>query len=154
MSEVILWEMQFFAKAFFLGFCLRMAYDVLLIVRKVVHHKHIWVSIEDVLFWIMCGFYVFGLLFRENSGTPRGFAIFSVIVGMLMYHLGPSKLLVPVLSKGLRMVLNGISTIIHFIWKHLKKPLLWFTIRCKKHCKRRKEKRDGKKRAKEEKSES
>lgn len=144
MSEVIIWELQFFLKAFFLGFCLRMIYDVLLIWRKLIRHKTIWISIEDVLFWITVGLYIFALLFRENSGTPRGFAIFGIWIGMLLYHLGPSKLLVPVLSKGLAWVLLRVRKVLQIVWKGLKKIIAWFTIKKNEHKKDGKVKKYGK----------
>ena len=35
---------------------------------------------------------MFGLLFRENNGTPRLFSLIGIAVGMALYQLGPAKL--------------------------------------------------------------
>ncbi len=86
------WELYFFLRAFFLGFCLRMGYDLFLIFRKICRHRHFWVNAEDFLFWMTGSILMFGLLFQENSGTPRFFALLGVMAGMILYHMGPSPL--------------------------------------------------------------
>lgn len=37
-------------------------------------------------------FLMFGLLFRENNGTPRLFSLIGIAAGMALYQLGPAKL--------------------------------------------------------------
>lgn len=84
------WELIFFLRAFFLGFCMRMGYDVFLVLRRIWKHRSLWITLEDFIFWMTGSILMFGLLFRENNGTPRGFALFGVLAGMILYHFGPS----------------------------------------------------------------
>ncbi len=94
-SEVaggVVWELTFFVSAFFLGFCLRMGYDILWLFRRLVRHKRFFVGLEDFFFWVTGSVLMFGLMFRENNGTPRLFAILGALAGMFLYHIGPGSL--------------------------------------------------------------
>lgn len=86
-------ELLFFSRSFFLGFMLRMCYDPLVLLRKALRHPWWLVNLQDVLFWAVSSLCMFGLLFRENNGTPRLFALAGILAGMILYHLGPGKLI-------------------------------------------------------------
>lgn len=100
----VTWELLFFLRAFFLGFCLRMAYDGFLLLRMVWRHPRFCITIEDLLFWMAGSVMMFGLLFHENNGTPRLFALLGVLAGMMLYHLGPS-----------RVVCGGFGKVLQFV---------------------------------------
>lgn len=86
MSPGILKELQFFGLAVLRGIWILVIYDLIRIFRRIVPHG-IWaVALEDVLYWIGTAFLVFQLLYRENDGAVRGYALFAVAVGMLLYH--------------------------------------------------------------------
>ena len=85
-------ELLFFARSFFLGFLLRLGYDPLIFMRKLFRHPKFLVDIQDVFFWTAGSFLMFGLLFRENNGTPRLFSIVGIVAGMILYQFGPGKL--------------------------------------------------------------
>lgn len=85
MSEGILFELQFFYKAFLLGALMMMSYDGVRIFRRLIPHGTIAVALEDILYWLVCGVYIFRMLYLENSGAIRGFAIAAVVLGMLLY---------------------------------------------------------------------
>lgn len=103
-TDGVVWELLFFARAFFLGFCLRMGYDGLLLFRMLLRHRHIVISLEDFIFWMTGSVLMFGLLFRENNGTPRLFALAGVLAGMVLYHLGPSALVCGLFDRILRFL--------------------------------------------------
>lgn len=92
MSEGIILELQFFGRAFVWGIFMMILYDVVRIFRKLVRHSIVAVAVEDILYWLVCGVLIFRMLYLENSGAIRGFAIAAVIIGMLLY-LQLSKLL-------------------------------------------------------------
>lgn len=85
-------ELLFFARSFFLGFMLRMSYDPVKLLRELWRHPRWLVSVQDILFWMCSSFIMFGLLFRENNGTPRVYALAGILAGMLLYHIGPGRL--------------------------------------------------------------
>ena len=85
-------ELLFFARSFLLGFLLRLGYEPLILARKLFRHPKLLVDVQDILFWTAGSFLMFGLLFRENNGTPRLFSIIGILAGMALYQLGPGQL--------------------------------------------------------------
>lgn len=85
MSEGILFELQFFSKAFLLGVFMMIIYDGIRIFRRLIPHGTAVVALEDILYWLFCGAGIFRMLYVENSGAIRGFAIAAVVLGMLLY---------------------------------------------------------------------
>lgn len=47
MSEIILWEIQFFLRSLILGGILRASYDFILILRKIKYAGNIRIAVED-----------------------------------------------------------------------------------------------------------
>ena len=85
-------ELLFFARSFLLGFLLRLGYEPLILARKLFRHPKLLVDVQDIVFWTAGSFLMFGLLFRENNGTPRFFSIIGILAGMALYQLGPGQL--------------------------------------------------------------
>jgi len=85
MSEGILLELQFFFRAFGWGILMMLLYNVLQVLRKVIRHSVFAVAVEDILYWVVCGVLIFRMLYLENSGAVRGFAIAAVLLGMLAH---------------------------------------------------------------------
>lgn len=86
MSLGILKELQFFGLAVLRGVWILALYDVLRILRRVVPHGVWTVALEDVLYWAGTALLIFQLLYRENDGALRGYALFAVAAGMFLYH--------------------------------------------------------------------
>jgi spore cortex biosynthesis protein YabQ len=85
MSEGILFELRFFLRAVSLGILMMLLYELLRIFRRLVHHRFFAVAVEDILYWLVCGICIFRMMYLENSGAIRGFAIVAVVLGMLGY---------------------------------------------------------------------
>ncbi len=85
-------ELQFFSRAFLCGILMMILYDILRVFRRLVRHSVAAVAAEDLLYWLVCGFCIFRMIYLENSGAIRGFAIAAVVLGMILY-LQFSKLL-------------------------------------------------------------
>ena len=85
-------ELLFFARSFLLGFLLRLGYEPLILLRKLFRHPKLLVNVQDILFWTAGSFLMFGMLFRENNGTPRLFSLVGLLAGMILYQLGPGRL--------------------------------------------------------------
>ena len=60
-------------------------YDIIRLFRRLIPHNTAAVAVEDILYWLVCGFLIFRMLYVENSGAIRGFAIAAVVLGMLLY---------------------------------------------------------------------
>ena len=85
MAGGILFELQFFGKAFLCGVALALLYGGLKVFRRLVFHGTVWMAAEDLAYWLLCGFLIFRMLYRENSGAVRGFVMAAVVLGMLLY---------------------------------------------------------------------
>lgn len=143
MSPGILRELQFFGLAVLRGVIILVLYDGVRIFRRIVPHGVVAVALEDVLYWIGTALLIFQLLYRENDGAVRGYALFAVAVGMLFYHQTVSGWLVSHLAGVLnwclgillkpfkvvyRKIVQVLRMVIRFYKKKLKKQLKEFIM--------------------------
>lgn len=117
MSGEISREAGLFLQAFRLGIYLMVLYDFLRVFRLLLHHNTIALSVEDLLYWIFNGFAVFRLLFMENDGKIRGFAMGSLFLGMLVY----SWLVSPIVIKVVQTAVKRLKKIIRSLIISIKK---------------------------------
>ena len=85
MSPDIFREIEFLWHALMLGMLLRFFYDWFLIARRLMPHGTIVVSVEDLLFWAIFAISIFVLLYNENNGVLRWFAVAGTFAGMFLY---------------------------------------------------------------------
>ena len=85
MSPNIYQEGRFWVISLCMGAAITMLYDCFRIVRRVVRHSNFWISMEDLLYWIVVSLGVFGILYYENDGVLRWFAVLGAAVGMVVY---------------------------------------------------------------------
>lgn len=85
MSQNIINEVYFFAGSLLMGVVITFVYDFLLILRRVMIHHMFWISLEDFMFWMSCAIGVFYMLYEENNGILRWFAVLAAALGMLLY---------------------------------------------------------------------
>ena len=99
MSMTIRYELQLLAASLTVGICLMMVYDGLRLFRTLVPHGDFWTGIEDAVYWAGSSITTFLLLFRQNDGILRWYAIAGVLMGMLVYNLTVSRILLRLLKK-------------------------------------------------------
>lgn len=129
MSQVITWELRFLLKALLLGLCLRGAYDIFKIRRGLMKRHPALMASEDIIYWIFCSLFLFGLLYEENNGILRGFAICGTAAGMAVWHFGPSPILVAAAVKAGRVLGKILKKPVKILGKALKKKITWFRMR-------------------------
>lgn len=113
-------------------------YDLLRIFRRVLPHGVWAVALEDVLYWIGTALLIFQLLYRENDGAVRGYALLAVASGMVLYHQTFSNFLVSHIAGVLnwclgillkpflilyKKIVQGLRIAIRFYKKKLKKQI-------------------------------
>lgn len=79
-------EQLFLLHSFLTGAQIGAVYDVLRILRRVFPHRDLVVSAEDLLFWIGTAAEVFLLLYRENNGQLRWYAVLGAGLGLFLYE--------------------------------------------------------------------
>lgn len=77
--------MQFFGRAFVWGILMVLLYEAIRLIRMLIRHSVLAVAVEDLCYWLACAVLIFRMLYLENSGVIRGFAIAAVILGMVLY---------------------------------------------------------------------
>lgn len=77
-------ELSVFIQAMITGVIVCGSYDLLVILRKVIPHHIAVVSIEDILFWIGTGIYIFIQMFNTSYGSVRWYFILGIVVGVFL----------------------------------------------------------------------
>lgn len=91
MSVHIVYEVRLLLYSFLTGAGLMMTYDLLRIFRIFVPHSYIFTGIEDMVYWVYAALVTFSLLYEQNDGSLRGYAIAGVFIGMVLYDKIISK---------------------------------------------------------------
>lgn len=114
------------AVGFFIGF----VYDVFRIFRLIIKHSGIAIQIEDVVYWVFVIFVMFLFMLHKNYGEIRFFSICGALLGMTLYFLTLSKLIMKVSDAIIKVIkyvvllfLNIIFTPFKIIIYILRKPV-------------------------------
>ena len=73
MREAVIGQVLFFAASILFGGGLLAVYDIIRGFRRTWIHKSVWVTAEDVIFWLFVAVASFVFLCRYNQGQLRGF---------------------------------------------------------------------------------
>lgn len=110
-------ELLFFCRTFLAGVCLAVSYDILRIFRNLVIHSTAAAALEDLLYWCSAGFFLFSVIYTENDGNIRIYALLAICLGAFTYHVGPSDILVNFIS----FVLKKIGKFLGILGKPIRK---------------------------------
>lgn len=127
-------ENIFLFYALLMGIFITFVYDILRIIRRVIPHGVLLVSLEDIGFWIYCGVKVFLLMYHESNGTLRWFAIFGALVGMTVYK----KTISPFFVKYVSLLLQKLLKVVGKIGNIILKPFILLKNKVKKALMKRK----------------
>lgn len=118
-SESILTELRFLLVALLSGAAMILFYDLFRVIRRVIAHGTVWTAVEDFIYWLCCALFVFAMLYRENDGLIRGFAIGGMAVGMLCYN----RFVSPFFVKYMALILGTVFRILRRVAGILCRPL-------------------------------
>jgi hypothetical protein len=79
-------ELSVFLQAILAGNLVYMAYCTIRVFRRIIRHNLFWVSVEDILFWILTGFYMFTRIYQTSNGTIRWYFVLGVFTGGIFTH--------------------------------------------------------------------
>ena len=120
MSQDIVQEVTFFLHSVVMGLIITFAYDWVRILRRLIKHGRVLTSVEDLLYWFACGISVFYMLYRENSGVLRWFAVMGAALGMLFYKAVIKDRFVNIMSTYIHKIMWFIFRLIQFVLKPIK----------------------------------
>ena len=87
-------------------------YDGIRIFRRVIAHKRFWISTEDFIFWMLIALKGFQIMYENDTGGLRWFAILGGSMGVYLYKKIVSKFYVTKVSALLVMVRNKLTAIL------------------------------------------
>ena len=121
------------------GLLIALLFDFFRILRKTIKTADFITYIEDALFWILTGFIILYSIFTYNNGEIRLFMFLAIILGILIYLVFISNILlnislsfIEVVKKILITIFNIIKIPFYFSIKLVKKlflsPILFIII--------------------------
>ena len=128
MSQEIIQEVTFFLHSVIMGLLITFVYDWIRVLRKLARHGSFLTSVEDFLFWLACGIAVFYMLYKENNGVLRWFAVVGAALGMLFYKAIIRDWFVYVMSTCIYKIMWFVFGIIQIVLK----PLKWLFLKGKR----------------------
>lgn len=69
------------------GNTIYLVYTAIRIVRRLIRHNLFWVSLEDLIFWVGTGIYLFVKIYQTSNGSIRWYFVIGVLLGGLLTHL-------------------------------------------------------------------
>lgn len=117
MQSQILEQLYSFAIFILVGFLIGLLFDMFRISRRTFKTSDIITALEDVLFWILTGLLIIFSIFKFNNGNLRVYIVVGIFIGITLYMLVFSKIVINSLVK--------IVTIIKQIISHIIKILLY-----------------------------
>jgi len=112
-------ELYFFGVCILWGGLVLLAYDFLRIVRRLLKHGILLLAVEDIIFWIVAGIFIFSMIYRQNDGIIRGFAVMGMSAGMLLYNQLVQDRLVNIIVKLIHLLIKPFALALSFIKKCL-----------------------------------
>ena len=77
-------EMSIFVAACLAGNLVAMVYCAIRVFRRMVSHSLFWVSMEDLVFWVAAGLYLFMEMYRTCNGAIRWYFVIGVLLGGIL----------------------------------------------------------------------
>lgn len=77
-------EITIFLQALLAGNVVFWIYYLIRKIRKLIKHNLFFISLEDFLFWIGSGIYLFVQMFNTSNGSIRWYFILGVVVGAIL----------------------------------------------------------------------
>ena len=105
MSSRIVGELEFFVRSFAWGMLMVLVYEGLQLFRQLVRHGTMLLAVEDLCYWTLYSLLLFRMIYLENDGMIRGFALLAVLLGMILCL--QFKKLVNCLRKKLQNTVKG-----------------------------------------------
>ncbi len=113
-------ELYILSEALLTGAAFTVSYDVLRIARRVVRHNIVFISIEDIVFWVACGLITFKMFYDYNGGTVRVHIMCALLLGIVLYHVSLSGILVRYISLLLTEIVKPVLKVLKFLSNKVK----------------------------------
>ena len=112
-------QLQLFFIFLINGLLIGLLFDFFRILRKAMKTADFITYIEDALFWILTGLIILYSIFTYNNGEIRLFMFFAIILGILIYLIFVSKIILSI-SLG---IINVIKKVFSIVFNIIKVPI-------------------------------
>ena len=92
-------ELAVFIQAVLTGNLLYLAYCVLRVFRRIIKHNLFLVSLQDLLYWIATGCYLFAKIYQTSNGMIRWYFVVGVLLGGILTHCTIQKIVKKYIAK-------------------------------------------------------
>lgn len=79
-------ELIVFLQATLSGNFVYLIYCVIRVLRRIIKHNLIWISVEDFFYWIGTGFFLFARIYETSNGVIRWYFVLGVLIGGILTH--------------------------------------------------------------------
>ena len=101
-------------------------YDLLRVLRRRTAHRAAAVSLEDILYFLLCALLHFAFVLKDNRGQLRGYILVGELLGWVCWHLSAGAVLVEAGSRLLGIVQRVVAGILRV--PHLSELNIGFSI--------------------------
>ena len=106
-------QLIYFLKSVLLGAVLGLIFDAFKILRLFIKHNVVAIFVEDVAFCIISAVITYGFMVDISCGQIRIFILAGELIGLVLYKLTLSKLLVTLIVN----ILNLLKRILNFVFR-------------------------------------
>ncbi len=79
-------ELSVFLQAVLAGNLIYLVYSLIRVMRRLWKHNLFFVSLEDLIFWIGTGIYLFVRIYQTSDGIIRWYFVIGVLLGGILTH--------------------------------------------------------------------
>ena len=97
-------ETRLFLLSLAVGAGMSFLYDLLRVLRRRTAHRAAAVSLEDILYFLLCALLHFAFVLKDNRGQLRGYILVGELLGWVCWHLSAGAVLVEAGSRLLGIV--------------------------------------------------
>lgn len=122
MNQIVSSQSMLFFTSIQIGILMGVLFDLIRIFRKLLKHPNFLVQIEDMLYWIVCGFMGFYRLYVCNYAEIRPYIFLGILLGGIFYFLTFSVIFMKIAT----IVINYIKAMINKFIKWIIIPFINF----------------------------
>ena len=114
-------ELVLLGRALLAGVCLSVVYDTIRVIRRIIPHGIVMISLEDFTYWVVAGGWLFLKVCQVNNGIIRGYMIFGIGAGALLYYVLCGRFVMRYLTKGIVSVKKRLKRVTKAVTIRLEK---------------------------------
>ena len=119
MNQIVSSQSLLFITCAQIGIMMGILFDLIRIFRKIIKHPDFLVQVEDLTYWILCGFIGFYMLYINNYAAIRPFVFIGILLGAILYFASFSLLFMKIAT----IVINYMKDLIQKIVKLILIPI-------------------------------